>query len=243
MPDRGIYLRVTHLGVVPSSLLLADVGLGDGGRLSGVPRAGPHYVPYNGYINLQYTEPVALSYISGNIRQFVDRGYLSATMMAGLEVHDAIQAWHGWANYHDSSGAQPVLADVWTTLTNDGLGGGTNTTFLPRDILQLFDPVSNRLDLSRSRVGDVIRVRLNLDVTPTINNSCLHLRLWFPTEGWALTRRLARMDEGAGIAYPLVEDFRFFVGNPAVITGGCRVEILTGAESMVVVNGFFIEMF
>jgi hypothetical protein len=51
------------------------------------------------------------------------------------------------------------------------------------------------------------------------------------------------MDEGAGIAYPLVEDFRFFVGSDAVITGGCQVEILTGAESSVLVNGFFIELF
>ena len=243
MPDRGIYLRVTHLGTVPGSLLLADVGLGDGGRLSGIPRAGPHYVPYSGYIDLQYTEPVALSYISGNIRQFVDRGYLSATMVVGLEVHDAIQAWHGWANYQDSTGAQPVLADTWTGLTNDGLGAGTNTSFLPRNVPSLFDSSTNKLDLSQSRIGDVVRIRLNLDLTPSVNNSCLHLRLWFPTEGWALTRRLARMDEGAGIAYPLVEDFRFFVGSDAVITGGCQVEILTGAESSVLVNGFFIELF
>lgn len=242
MPN-GLYLRVTHLGTVAGSILLADVGLGDGGRLSGVPRAGPHYVPYNGSIDLQYTEPVVLSYNFGNIRGFVDRGMLSATLMVGLDVHDAVQSWHGWANYHDSSGSQPVLADTWTQITNDCAGAQTNVQFLPQGVTSLFNPVSNRLDLTHARIGDVIRIRLNLDVTPTINNSCLHLRLWFPTEGWALTRRLARMDEGAGIVYSMVEDFRFFVGSNAVITGGCQVEILTGADSGVVVNGFFIELF
>jgi hypothetical protein len=241
MPDRGIYLRVTHLGTIPGSLLLADVGLGDGGRLSGIPRAGPHYVPANGYIDLQYTEPVALSYISGNIRSFADRGLVSAILMSGLDAHDAIQAWRGWADYSDNSGAQPTVMDTWTHLTNNGLGALTNTGFLPRGLASFYDVANNLIQLAETRVGDTIHVRVDLTVIPSMNNSCLHIRLWF-VEGWSLERRLARMDEGAGVPYHVVEGFRFYVGREAVRTGGARVEVLTGSDSTVTVNGFFIEL-
>ncbi len=241
MPDRGIYIRVTHLGTIPSSILLADVGLGEGGRLSGIPRAGPHYVPVNGYVDLQYTEPVVLSYTSGNIKTFLDRGFISVVMMSGQEVHDAVQAWHGWADYNDSSGHQPTAADVWKHLTNDGAGVLTNTTYLPRGIASFYNTNTNLIDLEGTRVGDVVHVRVDLTITPSVNNGRLHLRIWF-LEGWALERRLARMDEGAGVPYHIVEGFRFYIGRDAVRLGGARVEVLTGSDASVVVNGFFIEL-
>lgn len=85
MPQ-GIFITVTHTGVTSSAIFLADVYPTTDGHTA-FNRAGPVYVPVSGSIVLTYSDTVALSFESGNIRKFIDAGYLTATLsLAGTAV-------------------------------------------------------------------------------------------------------------------------------------------------------------
>ncbi len=81
MPQ-GIFVTVTHTGVTSSAIFLADIYPTTDGHTAFV-RAGPVYVPVSGSIVLTYSDTVALSFESGNIRKFVDAGYLTAVLSLG----------------------------------------------------------------------------------------------------------------------------------------------------------------
>lgn len=85
MPQ-GIFITVTHTGVTSSAIFLADVYPTTDGHTAFV-RAGPVYVPVSGSITLIYSDTAALSFESGNIRKFIDVGYLTAVLsLAGTGV-------------------------------------------------------------------------------------------------------------------------------------------------------------
>lgn len=81
MPE-GIFVTVTHTGFTSSAILLADVYPTTDGHTA-FNRAGPVYVPVSGSIVLTYSDTVALSFEKGNIRKFVDAGYLTAVLSLG----------------------------------------------------------------------------------------------------------------------------------------------------------------
>ncbi len=152
------------------------------------------------------------------------------------------QKGSGWADYNNV-GVQAILADAWTQVENTGAGPLTNTSFLPSGVTQLWDTGTNMLDLSGLRVGDIVQFRSDMHVTPTVNNSYFHIRLWFLGDGgWPLDKRNARLDDGAGIIYPLIEDLHFYIGSESMRTSGARVEVHCGCDASILVNGFFISL-
>jgi len=93
MPSHGICLRLTHTGVVPSNLFVADVhdGVDVNGRRANA-KPGPLYVPFGTSIDLVYTTQVAQSFETGNIRVWVDMGYLTAEFFFGTEFTAEVAA-------------------------------------------------------------------------------------------------------------------------------------------------------
>ncbi len=81
MPQ-GIFVTVTHTGSTSAGIFLADIYPTTDGHTA-FNRAGPVYVPVSGSIVLAYSDTVALSFESGNIRKFVDAGYLTAVLSLG----------------------------------------------------------------------------------------------------------------------------------------------------------------
>lgn len=81
----GVYLTITHTGTIQSAIFLADIyPTGDGH--TAYNRSGPVYVPFASSVVLVYSDTVATSFESGNIRKFVDVGYLTATLTFGSAV-------------------------------------------------------------------------------------------------------------------------------------------------------------
>lgn len=81
----GYFIRVTHQGLTPSSLLISDLN----------PRFTkpdyllvkyPVYVPYGGYIDLPPTDEVILSFEGGGIRKLQNAGHVIATVGLGASV-------------------------------------------------------------------------------------------------------------------------------------------------------------
>jgi len=209
--------------------------------LQGHARPGALYVPTQGSVDLYYTSTVALSYEEGCIRKFLTAGYLTCTFHVGQEVYDAVQDWAGWANYADTGGVQAVSMGGWTQLTCNTLGTQTNTGYLPKNITKLWDPITNLFDFTELRVGDTLSIRVDLTVTPSMNNSAFQTRIWFLSfGGWFLTEQYPRFADGAGIPYNVVQNYHFYIGSNEVCLNGARLEATCACDIGVVVNSLYI---
>jgi hypothetical protein len=78
----------------------------------------------------------------------------------------------GWGVYDDStytSGSPLSVASARVQLTIDGLGGATNTDYLPEGVTEFWNTTSNTI--VAQRLGDAFDVRLGFKATSSAANS------------------------------------------------------------------------
>ena len=82
----GIVLNLTHPGTLPGQVTLTDIWSDE------IPghRPGPTYISPGETAELVYTSVVATSYKNGNIRGFIDAGYLTSSFAIDPDILDAI---------------------------------------------------------------------------------------------------------------------------------------------------------
>lgn len=112
----------------------------------------------------------------------------------------------GIADYNDTeTSVNPItlIADTWTTLTNNGLGSFTNLSYLPNGVTKLMDNSTGSFDFSELDLGDNCFIRNDFSVTPNTNNALLELRYQLGGIGntYTLETILGRLDSGSGKPY------------------------------------------
>ena len=183
--------------------------------------------------NIVFNETTASAEVQGNV----------------LAVYDNVKG--GYGSYSDANTqTNPITTTlgVWTQLTNDGLGAGTDLVYLPPNVTQLWDTTLNQFDTSQLSLGETATFRSDIVVTPSQNNTVIELELLvnLRDSGGVLvgTENLAFGTEilgrGAGVAYEISEVKTFGVGNQYVIYGEALVRIKTSRPCDVEVKRFFI---
>jgi len=155
----------------------------------------------------------------------------------------------GFIDYNDTgTAASPIalVADTWTTVTNNGMGSSTNQNFLPAGVSELMDTSSGAFDFTDLSLGDTVFIRNDISVTPNVNNASLELRYQLGTGSglYYLEKRLGRLDEGSGRPYRIsLEPDQIYMGdsntrdNPGVlqvklssagslVNAGCAIQVV-----------------
>lgn len=148
--------------------------------------------------------------------QDVDRlGYIGEAVSGSSSVkkNDA----GGWFDYNDTStAASPLVlpADTWVDIPNDGLGAFSNDTYRPLWVTRLMDPATGYIDPTQLNLGDVLFIRNDYTVSPSINDSLLTFRyaLGGGAFEYTLGQTLNRLDNGTG-------DYRFALASEAIYMG------------------------
>ena len=112
----------------------------------------------------------------------------------------------GVADYNDAATTItpiPLIGDVWTSITNDGLGAATNLLYLPPGVTRLMDTSTGEFDFSELTLGSNCFIRNDFSVTPSTNNALLELRYQLGTGGgvYTLETIVGRLDSGSGQPY------------------------------------------
>lgn len=84
----------------------------------------------------------------------------------------------GFINYADTNTQTSPLsgfADTEIQLTNDGLGDKSNYTNKPFGVDSLFNTVTNKLKFSQLSIGDAVKIRVNLNVTTSVDNQTIDI--------------------------------------------------------------------
>lgn len=66
---------------------------------------------------------------------------------------------------------------LYVDLTNDGLGNFTNKNFKPDGVDDIWNSTTNRFDFSQLKLGDMVNIRLDIEVTTTQPNQLVDVDL------------------------------------------------------------------
>ncbi|NRA49474.1 MAG: hypothetical protein HRU12_10115 [Phaeodactylibacter sp.] len=137
-----------------------------------------------------------------------------------IDIESLVQTKaNGFGDYNDTSTASTpitLVADTWTTLTNDGAGAFTNLAYLPDDVTHLMNTPMGTFDFSQLQLGDNVLIRNDYSVTPNTNNALLELRYVLGTGGGSYTLEtiVGRLDSGSGKPYrQSLEPQMIYVGD------------------------------
>ena len=113
---------------------------------------------------------------------------------------------NGFFDYNDTATAvTPITlpADTWVTVTNNGLGAFSNSSYPPTDVTNLMNTMTGDFDFSELELGDNVLVRNDFTVTPSVDNSVLELRYQLGTgpDAYTLEHIEAQYQSGSGKPY------------------------------------------
>ena len=154
---------------------------------------------------------------------------------------------NGFADYNDAATATTpisLVADTWTTLTNDGLGAFTQEQ-LPYSVSTLLGS-GGALDLTALPIGSDLLIRPDFTVTPSANNSALSFRFSVGAGGdaYTLEQQLGRLDLGAGVPYRFsLQALYVYVGDSNTKDNPVNLQIKLSGAGTAVNAGMAIKVY
>jgi len=85
----------------------------------------------------------------------------------------------GWFIYNDlvtQTTPIPFVTNVDKKLTNDGIGAGSQSAQAPFGVAHVWNTVTNQLELSELTIGDIVNMRVILEVTTTSTNQVCDIK-------------------------------------------------------------------
>ena len=163
-----------------------------------------------------------------------------------ISLPDLSDVSGGFASYTDTNTETTKIiltSQVWTSVTNDGLKGGTNIEHLPTTATRFWDVVANEIKIDELDNSNYIIVRLQFKITPLVNDAVVSVRVFWTTQSgyeFQLTRRSGNLNEGAGIEYELSEQIIVYKGDDDSRLGAGKIQIKCDSTADVEIDTVFI---
>ena len=124
-------------------------------------------------------------------------------------------------------------------LPNDGLGADTDVTYAPESVTGFYDVGANQLELSDFKLGDLVTLRINLNVTPSVIDQEVNFILSL-SEGTpsAQTIQVSRETFSAVSAYEVAAEVTFTINSNDMISNPGHIQVQSSADASVTVNTF-----
>ena len=152
----------------------------------------------------------------------------------------------GWADYADvaTTGSPIAVTAVPTALTNDGLGVDTNTAYLPiggNGITQLWNTSSNGFDFSDLNVGDMLEIRMDIDVIIVSNNTAVDVNLHMGSGGTVIVPFISQQNFKTTGTFEVIRYMGLYIGSTDVRDTLAQLKINADNNCTCIVNGWYIK--
>jgi len=158
-----------------------------------------------------------------------------------------LQGAIGWADYNDTLTATTPISptvNVFTKLTNNGLGANTNVSQLPTGVTSLWNPVTNQINLSQMAIYAMVNARYDLTITTTAANQEFFLSIFLgigsPSE--FESPRLYTQFKSAG-TYPITVWSGSYIGSANVKDYPGEIRVKSSSACTIRVNGWYFQAF
>ena len=162
----------------------------------------------------------------------------------GTESPDSFSG--GWADYADvaTTGTPISVTATPTVLTNDGTGTDTNTSYLPiggNGITQLWDTSSNGFDFSDLEVGDMLDIRMDIDVIIASNNTAVDVNLHMGAGGAVIVPFISQQNFKTTGTFEVIRYMGLYIGSTDVRDNLAQLKISSDNNCTCIVNGWYIK--
>lgn len=160
-------------------------------------------------------------------------------------VNRADLATMGFYDYADNATQTTpisVTAGVKTLIENDGLGAFTNKNYPCVGVADIYDGSSDSFDWSGLALGDIIDIRLDIEVTTTSPNTDIQVYLELGTgAGTYQIPFIFTQVKGTG-AKPLNRFNGIYMGDANTLNNGGKFYIEADEDVTVKVNGWYCKV-
>lgn len=152
----------------------------------------------------------------------------------------------GFFDYNDLATQTTPIAVTQATspvkLTNDEAGSFTLKTFAPADITDIWDSITDEFDFSELALGDMIDIRLDLEVTTTQPNQEVTVDLRLAVGGGEYTIPFIHDSFKTAETHKLVKFNGIYMGNTDTHENPAYFEVSSDDDCTVKVNGWYCKI-
>lgn len=150
----------------------------------------------------------------------------------------------GWASYYDAGTKPQSLgisrgSDGWVSLFINGKGK-SNEEYLPDDCVSLYNSVSRALNFKGLKVGSIVKVTYNLELTTFVNNTEVWVRTDFKDLGFCPTKFVGSFKYQ--YTYDLSVDQEFYIEDKTMWATGAIPQIRTDFDAAVRLKSIYISV-
>mgnify|MGYP000356743854 CR=1 FL=1 len=152
----------------------------------------------------------------------------------------------GVLDYNDSATAiTPInipLGLVNTDITNDGAGPFTNKTYAPVGVSDVWNAATNLFDWSDLKLGDMVDIRLDLNVTTLSPNQLVEIDLLVAIGGSQYAIPFSRnVYKNAGTQN--LNGYNWiYMGDANTLNNGAKFVVRSDSAATLVVNGWYCKV-
>lgn len=158
---------------------------------------------------------------------------------------EALQSQSGYADYADTAtSVSPisVSSSTWTKLTNNKLGSHSQA-HLPEGITNLWNPVTNQLDLSECPLHTMLELRADIDVTTTTANQVIKGEISLAIgDVIAFSLPTNEMSFKTAGLHRILASVPFYIGSLPVKNNPGEFRVWSDASCTVRVYGWYIRV-
>lgn len=151
----------------------------------------------------------------------------------------------GFFDYNDSGTTITPITIVSgiTKLTNDGLGVFTRKEFAPQGVTDVWDVSTNQFDFSELNIGDMVDIRVDLDVTTNSPNQTLVILLKLGIGGFQYYLHMGSNNQYKNAGTHVLHAYHgIYMGDANTRDNSAEIEIESDDSGSVVVNGWYIKI-
>ena len=153
----------------------------------------------------------------------------------------------GFFDYNDLATQTTAISVTggggFVDLTNDELGAFTNKLFPPLGVADVWDASIDEFDWSELKLGDMIDIRLDVEVTTTLTNTELNIVLELGTGGGLYQIPfLVPTDFKTAGAIPINRYSSIYLGDTNTLNNGGKFRIQSDKTCTVKVNGWYCKV-
>ena len=177
-------------------------------------------------------------------------GYVPALQAADGEIEFIDPASSGLriglVDYNDAATAVTpitVTAATPTVITNDTLGVFTNTAYLPSGVTSIWDALTDSFDWSELDLGDMIDIRLDLDIITSSVNTVNEVDLILGTGGGVYSIPFVVEKNFKDVSTHKVNRFNgIYMGDNNTLNNGGQFKVTSDKNCSVIVNGWYCKI-
>lgn len=167
-----------------------------------------------------------------------------------LALHDLANYAHrtkvGFIDYNDAATATTPLLHIGgidTKLTNDGLGPFTNRLYLPEGITDVWDPINNQFDWTELSLGDMVDLRVDIDVTTTSINQEVDIEINLAVgSGGQYALALDAISRKSVDTYKMVSFTGGYAGDLNTLNFPAEIILKSTDNCLIRVNGWYVKI-